>query len=50
MNENEKSRTSKKEIEKILSFIESIEYGSVSIYIQNGKIVQIEKNEKVKMT
>lgn len=49
MNEKENNRTSKKEIDTILSFIESIEYGSVSIYIQNGKIIQIEKNEKVRM-
>lgn len=47
--EEKKGRLEKKEIEKIISFIESIEYGSVSIYIQNGKVVQIEKSEKLRL-
>ena len=39
----------KNELKTITDFIESIEFGSVSIVIQNGKIVQIEKNEKVRL-
>jgi hypothetical protein len=31
------------------TYIESIEYGSVTIKIQDGKIVLIEKNEKIKI-
>ena len=58
------SRTSRKtetkemaEIKKITdedlaknrSFIESIKYGSINIIIQDGKIVQIDKNEKIRI-
>lgn len=42
-------KISEKDLKKIQEFIESIEFGSVSIIIQNGKIVQIEKNEKVRL-
>lgn len=48
----EKEKTgavSDKDIKTIIRFIESVQYGSVSIVIQDGKIVQIEKNEKVRM-
>ena len=30
-------------------YIESIRYGSVLILIQDGKIMQIEKNEKIRL-
>jgi hypothetical protein len=33
----------------LLEYIESIHYGSVLILIQDGKIVQIEKNEKIRL-
>jgi hypothetical protein len=32
----------------IEEYIKSIKYGSVTIYIQDGKIIQLEKNEKVR--
>lgn len=37
------------DIQRIVEFIESIQYGSITVVIQDGKIVQIEKNEKVRM-
>ncbi|HEX2938601.1 MAG TPA: YezD family protein [Ruminiclostridium sp.] len=36
-------------IEKLVKNIRDIKYGSVTIIIQDGKIVQIERNEKVRM-
>jgi hypothetical protein len=33
----------------LLEYIESIRYGSVLILIQDGKIMQIEKNEKIRL-
>ena len=36
------------ELEKIKEFIETIKYGSVNILIQDGKIVQIDKSEKIR--
>lgn len=35
-------------IETIKSYISSIRYGSVNIIIQDGRIVQIDKNEKIR--
>ena len=34
---------------QIKEYIESVKYGSVIIIIQDGKIVQIEKNEKIRL-
>jgi len=31
------------------SIIDSIRYGSVTIVIQDGKVVRIEKNEKIRL-
>ena len=39
---------SEKDLETIVKFIESVKFGSISIIIQDGRIVQIEKNEKVR--
>jgi hypothetical protein len=33
----------------LLEYIESVRYGSVLILIQDGKIMQIEKNEKIRL-
>lgn len=38
-----------KNLKLIKEYIESIKYGSINIVIQDGKIVQIEKNEKIKL-
>ncbi len=37
------------DINKIREFLETIQYGSVTVIIQDGKVIQIEKNEKVRM-
>lgn len=34
----------------IEAYVQNIKFGSVTIYIQDGKIVQVEKNEKVRFT
>jgi hypothetical protein len=36
-------------IERLVKNISDIKYGSVTIIIQDGKIVQIERNEKVRL-
>lgn len=33
---------------KLMQYIKEIRYGSIQIIIQDGKIIQIEKNEKVR--
>lgn len=35
---------------KLAQYIKEIQYGSVTVIIQDGKIVQIEKNEKVRFS
>ena len=50
MEKTKSSKVSETDLAKIVEFIEAIQFGSVSIVIQNGKIVQIEKNEKVRLT
>lgn len=44
-----KNAVNERDIHRIVEFIESIQYGSVVVVIQDGRIVQIEKNEKVRM-
>lgn len=38
-----------RDINKIKEFLETIQYGSVTIIVQDGKIMQIEKNEKIRI-
>lgn len=42
-------KISDEDLAKIRSFIESIKFGSINIIIQDGKIVQIDKNEKIRI-
>lgn len=35
-------------IEKILEFLEDIRFGSITLIVQDGKIIQLEKNEKIR--
>ena len=44
-----KTQVSEEDFKKLLQYIESIQFGSVTLYIQDGKIVQIEKSEKIKL-
>lgn len=43
------NKISKENIDRIIEHIEDIEYGSVTITIQNNKLVQIDKNEKIRI-
>lgn len=48
--ENRKKNTiSSSDINKIKEFLESLRYGSVTVIVQDGKVIQIEKNEKVRL-
>ena len=44
-----KNTVSERELTKIKEYVESIRYGSVNIIIQDGKIVQIDKSEKIRL-
>lgn len=36
-------------LQRLLELIKTIKYGSVTIVIQNGQVVQIDKNEKMRL-
>lgn len=36
-------------LEKIKETVESVKYGTVTLVIQDGYVVQIEKNEKIRL-
>lgn len=38
-----------KDLKKIIEFLETIQYGSVTVIVQDGKIMQIERNEKIRV-
>jgi hypothetical protein len=37
------------DIKKVIELLETIQYGSVTVIIQDGKILQIERNEKIRL-
>ncbi len=45
----EKKNVTEKELAKIKEYVESIKFGSVNIIIQDGKIIQIDKSEKIRL-
>lgn len=48
--ENQKiTEISESDLKKLIDYIESIQYGSVTLIIQDCKIVQIEKSEKIRL-
>jgi hypothetical protein len=38
-----------KDLAKIIDYINDIRYGSVTVVIQDGHVLQIEKNEKIRL-
>ncbi len=48
VNNNSKS-ISNEDLKRLLELMETVRYGSITIIIQDGKVVQIEKNEKVRL-
>jgi hypothetical protein len=50
MTQDKASPLSEDELKILLEFIKSVKFGSVTLIIQDGKIVQMEKSEKVRLT
>lgn len=46
---NNKAIIENEKLEEILKMIEKIKYGSITLIIQDGVIVQVDKNEKIRM-
>lgn len=43
------TKVTKEDLKKIQEFIEGIRFGSVTVIVQDGKVIQIEKHEKVRL-
>ena len=43
----ERTKVTNEDLKKIKEFIEQIRFGSVTVILQDGKVIQIEKHEKV---
>ncbi|MDR2487537.1 MAG: YezD family protein [Clostridiales Family XIII bacterium] len=37
------------DLDRLLAYIDGIDFGSVTIIIQDGKVLQIEKHEKIRL-
>lgn len=40
---------SNEDLQKLFQLLGEVSYGSVTMVIQNGKVVQVEKNEKIRL-
>jgi len=47
---NSLSNISEENIRRILLFLEKIQYGSITLVIHEGKVVFVEKQEKIKLS
>lgn len=45
----EETKVKTEDLDKIRDFIEHIRFGSVTVIVQDGRIVQIEKHEKLRL-
>ena len=42
-------KVKQEDLKKIEELIQTVKYGTVTIFIQDGKIVQLEKHEKLRL-
>lgn len=47
--EKKKSPISDEDLIRLLDLVKSVSYGSITLIIQDGKVIQFEKNEKVRL-
>lgn len=48
-NDGLESPLSTVDLKKLLRLLSEVAYGSITLVIQNGKVVQVEKNEKIRL-
>jgi len=46
---NGKEIIENRKLEEILKMVEGVKYGSITLIIQDGVIIQVDKNEKIRM-
>ncbi|MEW4218542.1 YezD family protein [Rossellomorea marisflavi] len=49
MNKKDKQEDVAGWMDKINSMLENMDFGSITIVVQNGKVIQLERNEKVRI-
>lgn len=49
VNSKESKAISEEDLKKLLKLLDSVQYGSITLTLQEGKVVQIEKNEKMRI-
>ena len=47
--EKNKEPLSSADLQRLLDLIGSISYGSITLVIQDGRVIQIDKNEKMRL-
>ncbi|MGN0275843.1 MAG: YezD family protein [Hominisplanchenecus sp.] len=45
----EKTKVGEEDLKRIKEYIESVRFGTVTVIVQDGNIVQLERNEKVRL-
>jgi hypothetical protein len=45
---NESGAISDENLKKLLELLKTIKYGSITLVVQDGVVVQVEKNEKIR--
>ena len=45
----EKNQQVEEVFEKIKTLLDDLKFGSITLIVQDGKVIQIEKNEKVRL-
>lgn len=46
---DDKNPMSSAELQKLLDMIRAVKYGSITVIIQDGRVIQIDKNEKLRL-
>lgn len=46
---NEKNNLSSESLNLILNILNEIKYGTLTLVVQDGKVIQIERNEKIRL-
>jgi len=47
--EYKRDSISEQDLKKLLDLIETVRYGSITLVIQDGTVIQIERNEKIRL-
>jgi len=46
---NNKAPLPPADLQKLLELVKTVKYGSITLVIQDGRVVQIDKNEKMRL-